>query len=106
MGKRMKIRLGFVSNSSSVSFCIYGIYVDCPDDEEDEAIQTSAEEMGLYCRSDQLGEGLYVGRRWASIGDNETGRQFKEATQETVNKLPIEDKDKGCRTIQEGWYDG
>lgn len=27
----MKIRMGFVSNSSSTSFCIYGKYVDTKD---------------------------------------------------------------------------
>ena len=100
----MKIRLGFVSNSSSVSFCIYGVYVDCPDDEEEETLLNSAEKMGLYCRGDQCNEGLYIGRMWSSVGDNETGKQFKESTQEMINELPIDDKE--CRTYAEGWYDG
>jgi len=96
----MKIRAGFVSNSSSVSFCIYGIWIDHPEEE----LMEVAEELGLYCHRDQYGDGLYIGEEWSSIGDDETGKQFKEATQEKVNKLPVDDKK--CSTHEEGWYDG
>ena len=96
----MKIRAGFVSNSSSVSFCIYGIWVDHPEEE----LWEVAEGLGLYCHRDQYGDGLYIGRTWKTIGDDETGKQFKETTQEKVDKLPVDDKI--CATHEEGWYDG
>lgn len=96
----MKIRTGFVSNSSSVSFCIYGIWVDHPEEE----LREVAEEIGLFCHRDQYGDGLYIGRKWKTIGDDETGKQLKEATQEKVDKLPVDDKI--CATHEEGWYDG
>jgi len=96
----MKLRLGFVSNSSSTSFCIYGIWVDNPEKE----LRDMAEKLGLFCQRDQYGDGLYIGREWSSIGDDVTGRQFKEATQEKVNKLPVDAKT--CTTHEEGWWDG
>ena len=96
----MKIRQGFVSNSSSTSFCVYGIWVDHPEEE----LRDMAEEMGLFCHRDQYGDGLYIGREWSSIGDEETGKQFKEDTQEKIDKLPTDNKK--CSTHEEGWYDG
>jgi len=98
----MKIRKGFVSNSSSTSFCIYGIHIYNPTND----LYEEAEGLGLFVRGDQGGDGLYIGKSWTHIGNDETGRQFKEAAQETVNKLSISDKQKSCRTIQEGWFDG
>jgi len=96
----MKIRAGFVSNSSSVSFCIYGIYVDHPEEELEEV----AEGLGLFCHGDQYGDGLYIGRKWSSIGDSETGSDFKETTGQLVNNLPVDNKK--CSTHEEGWFDG
>lgn len=96
----MKIRVGFVSNSSSVSFCIYGIWVDHPE----ESLSELAEKLGLFYHRDQYGDGLCIGREWSSIGDDETGKQFKEVTQEKINKLPVDGKE--CATHEEGWFDG
>lgn len=100
MEDRMKVRLGFVSNSSSCSFCIYGIWVDHPDEE----LRDKAEELRLFCHRDQYGDGLYIGREWSSIGDEETGRMFREDTEKKIEQLPIEDKH--CSTHEEGWFDG
>lgn len=62
-----------------------------------------AENIGLFCHYDQYGDGLYIGREWKTIGDDETGKQFKENTQGKINKLPV---DKICATHEEGWYNG
>ncbi len=97
----MKIRQGFVSNSSSTSFCIYGAYVE--DESDFVAIRQTVEGLGLYYHHGQF-DGVYIGREWSSIGDDETGRQFKESVQELINDLPIEDKE--CSTHEDGWYDG
>lgn len=96
----MKSRQGFVSNSSSTSFCIYGVYVD---DGDLEKLECAAENLELYHHYGQY-DGIYIGRAWSSIKDDETGKQFRESTQELVNKLPIENKE--CDTYEEGWYDG
>jgi len=96
----MKIRQGFVSNSSSTSFCIYGIWLDHPQEDMYEV----AKELGLFVHGDQYGDGLYIGREWSSIGDSETGWDFKEGTRQLIDNLPIENKK--CSTHEAGWYDG
>lgn len=96
----MKIRQGFVSNSSSTSFCIYGIWVDHPE----EKLINLVEEMKLSRHYNQYGDGFYIGREWSSIGDDETGKQFRENIQEKINNLPVDNKK--CETYEEGWFDG
>ena len=46
--------------------------------------------------------GDYLGRSWASIGDNETGAEFKKSVDDI---LMITDGKKGS-TIKEAWFDG
>lgn len=104
----MKMRTGFVSNSSSTSFCIYGIYVDYK-----KAINKL--NNGKECYEPPLPKGFcsyqrpydddfYIGKEWSTIGDNETGLQFKKSVEEELTKLfeePIR-----CSTYADGWYDG
>lgn len=98
----MKIRQGFVSNSSSTSFCIYGAFMEDASD-FNATVRQTVEELGLYYHYGQF-DGVYIGREWSSIGDDETGREFKESVQERIDDLPIEDKE--CSTHEDGWYDG
>jgi hypothetical protein len=104
----MKIRNGFVSNSSSSSFCIFGTEVDSsmiPENCDDK-----------YAFFENLLEGTdlqyhrildydgYIGRSWDSIKDDETGAAFKKDVEDKLQKLfgkPIE-----CSTIEESWYNG
>ena len=95
----MKIRYGFVSNSSSTSFCIYGVSLK----NEDEEIAEVAEKLGLYVKYGQW-DGVYIGREYSSIKNDETGAEFKESTQKLIDQLPIQDKQ--CSTQEGGWYDG
>jgi len=94
----MKIRLGFVSNSSSSSFCITGIYRDNWDDDLDE----KAQEIGLYTSCGEY-DGMYIGLQFEGMGLDETRRQFEARAKELLVKIGIdEDPSYYC----EGWYDG
>lgn len=95
----MKTRSGFVSNSSSSSFCIFGARFDdfptipgmpekfCPegmdedewdeDDSRDDFLRTAADAKGIQYWN-PWGEGtIYLGVPWSSIGGEETGNQFR-----------------------------
>jgi hypothetical protein len=126
----MKIRSGFVSNSSSSSFLIYGANVsDVGDDTMKEALKKltgkdtvkgyredikiddldGSYEIGEYL-ADALGldfhgnsdYGYYLGSSWDSIGDDETGKQFKTRI-ETALKTALGD-DVSVATHEEAWY--
>ena len=101
----MKQRNGFVSNSSSSSFMIYGVYMDSDPFEEfelstlesyDERLCEAANSLGLEHHS--FDGNIYIGRDYASIGDDETGRQFKEKTKEMLAKIKLPD---GTNAIKE-----
>ena len=110
----MKMRNGFVSNSSSSSFCIYGAEVTVTLTEEEEtadkdgdALDTKMEELRnkidkmktLEYHEDFDNNSFYIGRSWSSIGDNETGKQFKDNVAKKIKELT--GKDELCDTIEE-----
>jgi hypothetical protein len=117
----MKIRMGFVSNSSSSSFCIYGIFIEKDvflkiikkesddDDYEDwyedgwyEDCEKMASELGLEFHPIDGNEGLYFGCSWRYIGDKETGGEFKKTVDEKIAKLLGKEGD--CKTYEEAYY--
>jgi hypothetical protein len=109
----MKIRQGFVSNSSTTSFCIYGTDLSEFKEELEEKFKVEGEwaileavekETGLFTSSGQESENLYIGRKLASIKDEETGKQFKEGVKEKIKKLM--GKEIECYNISEAWRDG
>lgn len=116
----MKVRSGFVSNSSSSSFCIYGTYLEFSeiieklkasnlltvdeskkiDDDEDEDMYENLEELlskktDLELYFDYEGDSAWIGRDWSSVGDDETGRQFKENVESELIKVFGTDVDFG-----------
>lgn len=95
----MKIRLGFVSNSSSSSFCIWGVYLDRDKYRE---LEETIEDTDLEIHSTPW-DSYAVGRCFSSIKDDETGAQFKQGV---VDKLALVGITTKCGLCQEAWYDG
>ena len=121
----MKIRLGFVSNSSSCSFLIAGIFIEDSKDIEKatreiegdnfdtwleilqkDKYKTELKDFMLSSPSDY--DGSYVGISYDKIGMDETGRQLIERAQRgcdiICNELKIPHQKVG--THEEAWRDG
>lgn len=123
----MKLRIGFVSNSSSCSFQIYGAFFEDEDDvinsldssvaekitameappnfELFDKIETYLNNKGLSIERGQYSS-MYIGDYEAD--DDETGRQFKERVEKELKELvnPEKAKDLEIHWHQESWYDG
>lgn len=105
----MKLRAGFVSNSSSSSFCLFGISMDANEalklvigkkDREGNVITEEMVNEDRYTAMENLladtdlefvddyeCETMYFGRSYNLIRDNETGKQFKESVKKGLKKL-------------------
>ena len=112
----MKIRQGFVSNSSSSSFLIYGAEVSNHKEKlaekfglgelenSYELVDTIEGKTGLFVSSGSDGDSLYVGRSWSSVKDEETGLQFKQSVEKKFKEeLGLDVK---LETCSEAWYNG
>jgi hypothetical protein len=122
----MKIRLGFVSNSSTSSFCIYGAYIsdedakniyknwidgeDSEDSEDSEDkkyeiynfFEEKASKLGLDYHHPEGFGGHYIGVEWRNIKGNETGNQFKRRIQKIITKFL--GYKLSCSTCEEAYY--
>jgi len=114
----MKIRNGFVSNSSSSSFCIYGssftgdqlkdILVENGILENDSNVFDYLDGSNLFTENGMSvkitpWDTIAIGRSWSSLKDEETAKEFKDGIEKELKKLSPDQK---CSTIEASWYDG
>ena len=120
----MKERTGFVSNSSSSSFCVYGAYIKASEakkivealkiEDGEDAIWTLGNYMEQNSKmSAHYGDCDYdskvvVGVDWNSMQDDETFGDFKKKIQTEIKTLLKVEDDKvlGFGIHEEGWYNG
>ena len=96
----MKRRIGFVSNSSSTSFCIVGAYF------ENEILEKLGEDVPDYLddHTDQGNYGRIIGLSIEKMKDNMKLSEFKEEVKKRLNKFGLEPKNINIHI--DGWYDG
>jgi hypothetical protein len=122
----MKVRNGFVSNSSSSSFLIYGFCMESDafislmreskfkDVIEEEweldsyeilrQLKKAFKKEGVEIETGWESEYSYIGLDPRSIGDDETGKEFRERVESSVGKVFGEKKK--CSWHEEAWRDG
>jgi hypothetical protein len=100
----MKVRNGFVSNSSSTSFCAWGVYIDTQEIESilgaevdenvdwydtfndiEEAFDTVIDRTKLFYTIGE--ESLYIGLEYEDLTDDETGKEFKERAETMLKEV-------------------
>lgn len=123
----MKIRVAFISNSSSCSFLIYGFSMDDCDFEElcrkqglipEEAsedlgawevvehFEKKLSEAGLAHEIPSDFDRTYIGRSWDKVADDQTGQQFKEEVGAALKSIFGDSIDKELGTEREAWRNG
>jgi len=124
----MKVRIGFVSNSSTSSFLIYGTTIGSndiekaynkffpsktPEEDEDRYTDERLDEIlqkeefkkyRLETWHPDYDDENYIGACWSSVGDDETGKQFKERVEKQLKSIFGDDI--SCGTLSAAWREG
>lgn len=96
----MKVRNGFVSNSSTTSFLIWGAQIK----EEPEWKSVRESDLELFYGDTSWEHSVFLGMSWDQVKDDETGAQFKERVEKEVEKLMGEKLE--CSSHSRAYYDG
>ena len=124
----MKHKLDFVTNSSSTSVVMWGVYLDESEIRDNEILMAKLKELaekneiseedfkeerlpymveellaGFETHSDYEGDGVYIGKSPFSMEEDETPRQFKEKLEAQLKEIGISGK---VEQIVESWMDG
>ena len=99
----MKVRTGFVSNSSTTSFMIYGCAIDRSEliellgleiededdcfDELDSALSKALKKTDLVFHLPYEWDSVFIGKSWDTVGDKETGGDFKRSIEAAIEKV-------------------
>lgn len=108
----MKMRLGFVSNSSSTSFCICGYNVERDEYEKFESIEKPSNykeligniEIEDYSNSDC--DAYYIGVDIGDMKEDETLAEFKARVKKAFDTLYAELNLGMPNIMTDGWYNG
>ena len=113
----MKIRVGFVSNSSSSSFCLFGVTIT--KDEIKDYFNIKPNKYGNYDLSSFFEKDIdyydfsddfdtfYIGKEISLCPDNVTMGDFKKQVMDEINSKVLKPFD--ARTfgiMSHSWYDG
>lgn len=101
----MKFRRGFVSNSSTTSFAIFGIHEVIDEDARDE-LEEKANEFNITIQHDGVDykHKFYIG---ISAEDLPRDKTLNDLEQELLKHLAILGfKETKCTWHVDGWYDG
>jgi len=105
-----KYRNGFVSNSSTSSFCIYGCYLGDSDSNPNnwdaliDEISDKIKNTDLEIHHTEYG--AFVGREFTTIKDNETGGEFKKGVTDKILEILPDKKKEDVGTVEQAWYNG
>ena len=123
----MKHKLDFVTNSSSTSVVMWGVYLDESEIRDNETLMAKLKELaekkemvedlekgslgymvmelleGFDTHTDYEGDGVYIGKSPFSMEEDETPRAFKEKLEAQLKEVGINSK---VRQIIESWMDG
>jgi len=103
----MKIRKGFVSNSSTTSFCIYGLYFDSNAAAVAASSVDSMDEIDYALLHYGQNDEVYAGLSPTEIEDDETGRQFKDRIEEKLKEIfPNLSEHQKFGYFEDAYYDG
>ncbi len=105
----MKTRMGFVSNSSTTSFCIYGARTKVDEDNWQgrylgKDLDDRLQELGIEMQYSQWSEEYLLGAEWSSIREDETGKEFRERIETEVLKIDPDATE--FNTYEEAYRDG